>query len=143
MVTIDEDDLAILDGCSWRLWQRKEREQAIAVCDKMSAGRSYRLLLHREVAFRMRPDLVSKADRLKIRPVNSNFLDVRRDNLEITLYPRKHGHVRRPRGHRAKRTPQAARKQPPAWSAAGCRLAIDGGDGPAGDPPDRGDGPGA
>ena len=130
MVTIDDDDIDLVEGVSWHLWRRKERQQAILVRDIMAKKRRYRLLLHREIAFRMRPDLIRKADLVSVAPANGNYLDVRRDNLEITVRPRKHGIVRRPRGHRVgAKASSLCVAPPPAWSKDGCRNPVGGGDG--------------
>lgn len=136
MVTIDDEDADLLGDGSWRLWRRKERQQTILVRDTMAKKRRYRLLLHREVGFRMRPDLVRKADLVTVSCANGNYLDVRRENLEITIRPRKNGIVRRPRGHRIGKSAGPPAKSPPAWSKDGCRSRVGECDGLGGGPPD-------
>jgi len=136
MITVDDEDLDLADGFGWRLWRRKERQQSFLVRDMQARKRRYRLLLHREVAFRMRPDLVKKADLVKVTCLNGNYCDVRRDNIEITVRPRPRGHVRRPRGHKISKSTGTPKGTAPAWSKDGCRGATGGGDGSAGAPPD-------
>lgn len=137
MITIDDVDVDLLEGVRWHLWRRKERQQTIVVRDVMAAKRRYRLLLHREIAFRMRPDLLKNADRVAVACANGDYADVRRDNLEITLRARKHGFVRRPRGHRVSKSTGVPKGRAPAWSKEGCRDAVGGGDGQSGAPANR------
>lgn len=151
MIVCSEEDVEVVDGATWRVWVLKGKPRV--VWDKMSRGQRYRLHLHREVAFRMRPDLVKKADRVQVIPRNDDFLDVRRENLEIICRPRKRaGPPKRPTGYRAKGGRNSAGfrgvkacAEPPPWSRIGSRTADvrrDGSGGPdhAPHPGERGEG---
>lgn len=135
MITFSIEDEDLLDQRTWRVWAASERDRRMVCADLKAEGRRYRLMLHREVAFRMMPELLKAPERLWVAPKNGNFLDVRRENLEITVRARKRG-ARRARGHRvaAYRGTQPA-KTPPAWSRSGHRAATLGGDGGGGAAP--------
>lgn len=116
MVLISSEDLELIDLGAWRVWVLDGAPRA--VCDKAAKRKRYRHHLHREVAFRMRPDLIKRADCMRVVAVNGNYLDVRRENLEIVVKPRpRRGPAPRPKGHATGvfRATKPSRK-PPAWS---------------------------
>lgn len=119
-------------GARWRVWELKGEPRAVR--DAMAERRRYRLHLHREIALRMHPELISKASLMLVRPLNGDFLDVRRENLEITVKPRARGRVRRPAGWATGAFTGTGRKpkRPPAWSRAGCSRGAVQRDGAAG-----------
>lgn len=136
LVLIDPEDLELLGEGTWRSHFLEGKLHCVR--DVMAKARQYRLHLHREVAFRQDPGLIRKADRLQVSPINGDFLDCRRDNLAIRVFPRKAGAPKRPRGaarSRFKADPTAshAPKQPPAWSRDGCAGAAVRRDGSGGD----------
>lgn len=55
----------------------------IVVADATRSGKRYRLRLHREIALRMRPDLMNR--RLRVLLNNGDPLDCRRANLEVVV----------------------------------------------------------
>lgn len=115
LVSCSTEDYELAADPPWRLWTRKGI--SMAVRDARSRGRRFRLLLHREVAFQVHPELVREPARMSVKPLNGNFLDVRRENLEITIKPRTRGGSRRPAGHRAREyRGERAGKPPPPWS---------------------------
>lgn len=142
LVLIDPEDLELMGEGTWRTHFLEGKWRCVR--DVMARGHQYRLSLHREVIFRVDPSLVRKADRLNVIPVNGDFLDVRRENLEFRVFPRKPGAPKRARGAARKSgfknspTASCKPKQPPAWSRDGCADAAVqrdgcGGGEPAGD----------
>ena len=132
MVVCSSEDYDLAADPSWRVWFLGDKPRAVK--DVMAKGQSFRLHLHREIAFRMRPDLVKTPHRMSVRPANGDFLDVRRENLEIAVKPRKRGGVRRPAGYTTGtyRGTNRATGAPPPWSrpgAASAALLGDGADG--------------
>lgn len=117
VVQCDPEDLDLFEA-SWRIWNGYGVE--VAVRDAQSRGRRFRLHLHREVVFRMHPDLVKKARWVKVKARNGDYLDVRRENLEAVVRARKRGGRQRPVGHR--RRPFSGtqpHRDPPAWAQPG------------------------
>lgn len=125
-VTCSPEDYDLVTGASWRVWTLKGVPRAVR--EAMSKRMRFRLHLHREVAFRIHPDLVREPARMSVRPLNGNFLDVRRENLEIAVKPRARGGVRRPAGWKTGtfRGTRRPTKPAPAWSrgAAGQEAVL-------------------
>lgn len=118
MILFSEQDFDLVTESVWRVWVLKGQPRAVR--DATSKCRRFRLHLHREVAFRMRPDLVKTPGRMSVKPINGDFLDVRRENLEITARPRKRGGSRRPAGHNAAPYRGTRPGKPaPKWSRPG------------------------
>lgn len=132
LVVISTEDVEIMDQFTWRVWELNGTKKVVH--DRIARGRSYRMHLHREIAFRMDPKLLRIAYRVRVTAINRDYQDVRRENLEITVRPQpKAGAPKRPRGYRDhvyKGTggPRPA-NEPPAWSWDGCRDAALRGDG--------------
>lgn len=130
VVQVDDEDLEIFAEGTWRIWAVKDKPRVVK--DYMARGQRYRVAAHREVVFRMRPKLLERADRVFVVPINGDFLDIRRANLEITIWKRKRGATRRPRGHTLS-TPYRAlarsraqqANEPPAWSRDGQRHRVE------------------
>lgn len=114
MVVCSPEDYDLVTSVTWRVWRLRGDPRAVR--DSMSRRSRFRLHLHREVAFRIHPELVKEPARMSVKPLNGNFLDVRRENLEIHVKPRTRGGARRPAGHRTRPFHGGPSKPPPAWS---------------------------
>lgn len=122
MVVLSAEDLSLMDDGTWRPWQVEGRW--LVVQDVTAGGRRYRRHLHREVAFRMLPHLIEQAGRMSVTAINGDYLDVRRENLEILVKARsRRGPPRRPGGYVAKpgKKSGVACGRCPEWSRAGVR----------------------
>lgn len=87
-IKIDDADLDLLEGRSWRVWRSRKGSRAYLVADEQAMGRRFRLLLHRMVAARIEPRLFTAPKRFRIYFSNNDPLDVRRTNIEISHTPR-------------------------------------------------------
>lgn len=134
MVVLSEEDLELLDQKGWRIWNQAGRGEVRVVRDYQAKNRKYRYHLHKEVALRMNPSLLRKAHLLKVTPVNGDYLDCRRENLETVVRPARPGSPKRPGGHFVGALKGRARKPkaPPAWSRDGCGSGHGTGDGRGG-----------
>lgn len=82
---LDEDDLDVFGPYSWHIFTLRPTLRRTASRKEVRLGREFRILLHRAVAVRVWPDLIEKKRRFRVTPKNGDYLDCRRENLEITV----------------------------------------------------------
>jgi hypothetical protein len=82
-VWLDDEDVELTEQHSWHLCKLQPSQKPSAAAQQKRYARMFRLMLHREVAFRMKPDLVKQS--FRVFPRNGDYLDCRRGNLEIVL----------------------------------------------------------
>lgn len=130
MIFLDTEDYDAV-GSGWfiyglRVRNKPLRTQVVARTETR-LGRGFRLYLHREVAMRQDPGLIKK--KFRVYPLNGNYLDCRRENLNVVvakpraghpgIEPRGKGWFKRPfKGTRI--TPDAS----PAWAGGYLYVAL-------------------
>jgi hypothetical protein len=106
-VILDAEDLLYVDRWSWHLFTLSPSMKTTASRKEVRFGREYRVMLHREIAVRMRPDLIEKKRRFVVKPINGDYLDCRRENLNVVVRVASRrgakGVEPRPKGYRVKR----------------------------------------
>jgi hypothetical protein len=110
----DYDWAAMRTWRAWAPWKAEGVPGEIAVCDETSAGRRFRLQLHREIAARMSRDVRNSPRMWRVRPINGDFLDCRRENLEL-VRKAKSVRVGKPRGYQSYVTARGRRPTSRLW----------------------------
>ena len=91
-IILDEEDFELVEANSWHVYRiRPSMKPAVARIQKRY-GRMFRLHLHREIAARVNPSLVKQ--KFRVYPHNGDYLDCRRENLEIAVGKRRPGRPR-------------------------------------------------
>lgn len=93
-VLADEEDLELLlsDKQTWFVYRIRPSMKLEVVRGEKRHNRMFRLHLHREIALRMRPELVGRS--FRVLPNNGDYLDCRRENLEVVLAKPRRGRPR-------------------------------------------------
>lgn len=124
-VLLDAEDIAFADERSWCIFTLRPSMKKTASRKDVRFGREFRVLLHREIAVRMRPDLIELKRTFRVKARNGDYLDCRRENLEITVQmASKRGRKRfepRPKGalrkrYRGKITHRDLPQTSPLWA---------------------------
>lgn len=124
-VVLDAEDFDLFDRHSWHVFTLRPSMRPSASRKEQRFGRVYRILLHREIAVRIDPDLISKKRKFRVLPKNGDYLDCRRVNLDVVvLTPSKRGRRAvepRPTGYRRcgyKSSPERLSLSPasPLWA---------------------------
>lgn len=84
-VLADEEDLELLSAPnrSWFIYRNQPSQKRSVAWGEKRHNRMFRIQLHREVAIRTQPELVGR--KFRVLPRNGDFLDCRRENLEVVL----------------------------------------------------------
>lgn len=84
-VLVDEIDLDFLTvpNRSWFIYTNQPSQKPSVAWGEKRHNRMFRLQLHREIAIRREPGLVGR--KFRVLPANGDYLDCRRENLEIVL----------------------------------------------------------
>lgn len=126
-VLLDAEDFDLVDGRSWHIYPIKPKMTRAVARSDVRNNRIHRLMLHREIMFRIKPELIKK--RCRVFAINGNYLDCRRVNLEVALARPKRGRKRdnRPTGWArgpSKRPVPAEPGDGSSWVAAPRRRAV-------------------
>ncbi len=87
-VIIDDEDVEVFEGRAWGLFTLSPSRKQCVCRKDVQHCREFRVLLHREVAIHMMPDLIPERRRFTVRPKNGDYLDCRRENLEVRVIGR-------------------------------------------------------
>lgn len=85
LVYYDEEDADLLDSRSWHTQVHFPSGRPYVVASERRHNRTFKVKLSRMVALRMRPDLLTRKLRFKATPKNGDYLDCRRENIEIKI----------------------------------------------------------
>lgn len=83
LIYFDEEDADLVDGRSWHVNKQFPTNSLRVAATERRYGRMYRVTLHREVALRIRPEILTRKLKFRAVPRNGDFLDCRRENIEI------------------------------------------------------------
>lgn len=133
-VTVDPEDVDLAEAHSWHAYHLRPSWRPAPCRKERRFNREFRVFLHREIAVRMRPDLIEKKRKFAVTPLNGDYLDCRRENLAITIRaphrvgakgiePRAKGSVYRPTA-----TPQVIifdRPASPLWAGGYVYKVVD------------------
>lgn len=111
IILVSPEDFDWASAATWRLWRARPFSTPIVVRDESRNGRSFRVILMREIAVRARPFLAKKVARFTVRPKNGDYHDARRANLDVCLRALERGRPKkdpRPKGY-AKTTDKGAK----------------------------------
>lgn len=105
----DDEDYAEITRHAW--FARRRPDCSLRIARHEYAGRRvFKVLLHREIALRMRPELAPRIGVMRVRARNGDYTDVRRSNLEVTLRPKAKS-TRKPLGHEYRDPPTKRRRK--------------------------------
>lgn len=90
---VSDEDHEAASRYKWRGWALHPSGRETAWFRHQSGHRRYDIFLHRLVAVRMDPNTASR--RFTVYPIDGDYLNCRRDNLEIQLHGKKAAHVKK------------------------------------------------
>lgn len=135
-VILDDEDYELVTAHSWHVYairgRTTVRKPAVARL-QMRYGRQARLHLHREVAIRADPSIIKK--KFQVRARNGDYLDCRRENLEVRIQRQGPGRPKlepRPIGWKQRDVQNLTRPRAPAspsWAGGVVYRKIDRGRG--------------
>lgn len=129
-VIVDDEDWDLVTDRSWAAWKLCPSGAIVASAKEARFGREFRLMLHREVVLRARPELIGRY--FRVTPLNGDYLDCRRENLDVRVKKKGVGRPKkepRPQGSRIRdyrggTSPMHQRPTSPAWAGGYEYLTI-------------------
>lgn len=128
IVVCDDEDYDWIKERNWRPWRARPTDEETLVYDEKRNCVLYRLRLLREIAARANPELVEVSKRLRVKPRNGDWFDVRRANVVVQVAPAGRGRPRKDRlakGYKYRnpasavgRRPRGGERTPSAFWAA-------------------------
>lgn len=98
IVHVSDDDYEAASGFSWRVFRLKPSGREVAWVPHQANRRRFDLFLHRLIAVRIDPSLDHK--KFTVRPRDGDYLNCRRENLEIVVQrTKRQGQAPKPGGH--------------------------------------------
>lgn len=95
---VSDEDYEVASKFRWRKKSLMPSGRVTAWCAHQANGRRFDLFLHRLIAVRMDPKLGDRHE-FRVEPIDGDFLNCRRENLEITIRrPKRPGPATRPGG---------------------------------------------
>lgn len=93
-VLVDEEDLDFLlaPNRSWFIYTNRPSMKPSVAWGEKRHNRMFRLQLHREISIRRDPGLVGR--KFRVLPANGDYLDCRRENLEVVVAKPRRGRPR-------------------------------------------------
>lgn len=124
IVLISPEDYDWALNATWRLWSARPAAAPIVVRDETRNGARFRVRLMREIAVRARPFLSSHVRRLTVTPLNGDYLDARRQNLDVNIRALGRGRPKKndcPKGytktHKGASNGTSSKPASPLWAA--------------------------
>lgn len=100
---VDDEDWDLVEDRGWCVWKLTPSGKPAASARQQRYGREFRLFLHREVALRKDPSLIGR--KFRCTPINGDYLDCRRENLDVRAKKKTVGRPKiepRPQGSRTR-----------------------------------------
>lgn len=100
MCHVSEEDLEYASRVAWSVWLLKPSGNPCAWTRLQRHGRRFDLFLHRLIAVRANPDLAKR--NFTVTPVDGDYLNCERANLETSIRRKKPGPARKPGSARSR-----------------------------------------